>query len=138
MIKKSLNVRPKICIGCRTCELACFFVHRKQDQQMATSRVKIFPNGPEKFIPYICLQCVDAACAKPCPTGAITLNEQTGAIEIREQKCIRCGACEIACPFGNIFVDREEKSVFKCDLCGGDPACAKFCPSGALKYEALP
>ena len=127
---KVLKVTPNICTGCRTCELACSFAH-----QMATSRIQVTPTAPEKFIPYLCLQCVDAACARPCLTRAITLNEETGAVEIDELKCIRCGACEIACPFGNIFVDRREKNVFKCDLCRGDPKCAKFCPSGALKYE---
>ena len=86
-------------------------------------------------MPYICLQCVDAACTKPCPTGAITLDDELGGIRINEQRCIKCGACEAACPFGNIFMDRENKEVFKCDLCMGDPKCTKFCPSGALTFR---
>ena len=27
------------------------------------------------------------------------------------------------------------KKVFKCDLCGGDPKCVKYCPGGALSFE---
>ena len=25
--------------------------------------------------------------------------------------------------------------TFKCDLCGGDPKCVKYCPGGALSFE---
>ena len=27
---------------------------------------------------------------------------------------------------------RKERRVFKCDLCGGDPKCAAFCPTQAI------
>jgi Fe-S-cluster-containing hydrogenase component 2 len=40
----------------------------------------------------------------------------------------------IACPFGAISVDPLNHEVVKCDLCLGDPACSKFCPTGAIEY----
>ena len=43
----------------------------------------------------------------------------------------------MVCPFGNITYDEQEAKIIKCDLCGGDPACAKFCPSGAVAFEEV-
>jgi len=42
-----------------------------------------------------------------------------------------------ACQFGMIRIDPETKQAFKCDLCGGDPQCAKWCPTGAITVKKL-
>jgi Fe-S-cluster-containing hydrogenase component 2 len=42
--------------------------------------------------------------------------------------------CTIACPFGTINYNQDTGKVQKCDLCAGDPACAKACPTGAITY----
>ena len=31
-------------------------------------------------------------------------------------------------------IDADSGKVIKCDLCGGDPACAQACPTGAITY----
>ena len=41
-----------------------------------------------------------------CPVGAFTYNEKTKRIEIDNEKCISCGACEKTCPIGAIGVAR--------------------------------
>jgi Fe-S-cluster-containing hydrogenase component 2 len=46
--------------------------------------------------------------------------------------------CAIACPFGNITIEPVILNVIKCDLCNGDPVCAKFCPSKALEFATHP
>ena len=33
-----------------------------------------------------------------------------------------------------MFYNPDTHKAFKCDLCGGDPACVKSCPTGALEY----
>ena len=33
------------------------------------------------------------------------------------------------------IINVETNIVSKCDLCGGDPACVKLCPSGAITYQ---
>jgi Fe-S-cluster-containing hydrogenase component 2 len=38
------------------------------------------------------------------------------------------------CPFGAIGFDIVSKRVIKCDLCDGDPECAKVCFYGAIEY----
>jgi Fe-S-cluster-containing hydrogenase component 2 len=52
-------------------------------------------------------------------------------------RCVKCMACVAACPFGCALVDEVHDEVVKCDLCKGDPACARFCPTKALRYTRL-
>jgi len=52
-------------------------------------------------------------------------------VEVDSSRCIGCGACAEACPFGVIHVLRG--IAIKCDLCGGDPECVKHCTPNALK-----
>jgi Fe-S-cluster-containing hydrogenase component 2 len=85
-------------------------------------------------VPVMCMQCEDPACAKVCPVGAISRDEN-GAVVPNPKKCIACKMCISACPMGNISFSTVEKKIVKCNLCGGDPNCAKICPSGAIKYE---
>jgi Fe-S-cluster-containing hydrogenase component 2 len=42
--------------------------------------------------------------------------------------------CVMACPFGNISYSRVTKTAFKCDQCGGDPECVKWCPTQAIEF----
>ncbi len=57
---------------------------------------------------------------------------QNGVVLVDEEKCTACGTCERSCPFEVIRIREVAK---KCDLCGGDPVCVKFCPYGAIRYE---
>lgn len=131
---KQLIVTPERCTGCRTCELACAFAHG-ESFHFAKPRVAHVHFPDDRHITMLCLQCEEAACAKVCAADAIVRNEATGAVEILEERCIKCMACRSACPFGNILTDEEGTGVLKCDLCGGDPACARFCPTETLVYR---
>lgn len=76
-----------------------------------------------------------------CPVeGAMVVDEKTGARLIEESRCTGCGECAEACPYnkeGTIIVANTKRGVYvKCDLCGGDPQCASFCPTGALKVRS--
>ncbi len=128
---KTYTVIPKNCTGCRTCEVACAAAKGK-DGVMGRSRIKITDMGDAKYIQLNCLQCVNAACMTVCPTAALVRNESTGAVEHLPERCIACGLCAAACPFGHIYFTEKEPVPLKCDLCGGDPACVKFCPHKAL------
>jgi pyruvate formate lyase activating enzyme len=50
-----------------------------------------------------------------------------------ERKCIRCLACQQACPVDAIFEDAQGLHIdrSKCTLCG---ACVEACPSQAMSY----
>jgi ferredoxin len=51
--------------------------------------------------PEACTGCT--ACAKPCPTGAIT-GEARKTHVIDDDKCIRCGVCRDVCRFNAVEV----------------------------------
>lgn len=127
-------VTPDLCIGCRTCELACSFAHTVNGKP-GHSRISII-EGTQKdqWIPVVCLQCDDPACVKSCLVDALKLNPLTGAIELNQEKCVKCMACVAACPFGCSLLDGQHNLIVKCDLCGGDPVCAHFCPTKALRF----
>jgi Fe-S-cluster-containing hydrogenase component 2 len=131
---KKLLIKPTLCTGCRTCEIACAFSHPLRGTP-GTSAIRAFAiNPPDTGIPVVCLQCDSAACVVVCPTAALVRDDKTGAVVYRDERCIKCHACATACPFGNITYDQADR-VIKCDLCGGDPRCAQFCPTQTLVYR---
>jgi len=133
-MKGTLIVSPDKCTGCRTCELACAVSHGRQ-MMPARSRVRAFSLSETRHIPILCLQCDDAACVRICPVEALALDEEIGAVRVDTDRCVHCMNCVPACPFGNIYPDPSTGDIVKCDLCGGNPICAQFCPTGALRFE---
>lgn len=87
---------------------------------------------------FFCRQCDEPECLNGCPVdGAITADSRTGVISIVDDLCIGCGICAGACPYNSektvLKFNPSKKVFFKCDLCGGTPACVEICPTGALK-----
>jgi len=133
-MEKVLTITPSRCTACRTCELACSFKHSRNGTP-GIARIRAFMFGEGRNQVVTCFQCDEAACVKVCPVSALSRNEQTGAIEVNELRCIGCGLCAVACPFGHMNQDRVNHLAIKCDLCGGEPACAAFCPTRALEFK---
>jgi Fe-S-cluster-containing hydrogenase component 2 len=135
-MQKTLIITPSRCTACRTCELACSFRHAGDHGTAGISRIRAFLFGEGKNQIVTCFQCDEAACVKVCPVDALARNESTGAIDVNEGRCIGCGLCSIACPFGHMTHERGTGIAVKCDLCNGvDPACAAFCPTKTLEYR---
>lgn len=127
---KYLLVHPERCTGCGRCELWCSLVKRGV-QNPAKSLVRILADGALN-VPVVCVQC--GLCESACSTGAIIRDKATGAVVIREEKCIGCKRCIGICPIGIISFDKEAGIARKCDLCGGTPACVEHCPENAIEY----
>lgn len=132
-MEKTIVLQPEKCLGCRTCELICSFSRAKEFNPQKSAVSDISYDTAMLCVPIMCTQCEDAACAAICPVKAIARDEW-GAMKIDEKKCIGCKMCISACPLGNMALDSGK--VFKCTLCGGDPQCAKYCPSGAIEYKS--
>ncbi len=133
-MQKALYLDAEKCTGCLQCEMACSYEHEGVFNPSKSS-IKIFSLHDEgRFVPYTCTQCAEAWCLHACPVDAIVENKVTGAKAVREDVCVGCKVCTIACPFGDVNYDRVTKTVVKCDLCGGDPECAKACPTEAITY----
>ena len=134
-----LVIQPQHCIGCRACEMACAFSHGQQGQPGASRCLTItLDQKAERYVPMMCLQCDHAACVASCPVEAIQRDERSGVVTVDNEICIRCMACTVACPFGNMHFDPAQQRIHKCDLCrgcGDYPRCAMFCPTDCLSVE---
>ena len=121
------------CTGCRACEIRCSFKHFRVINP-AKSRIRIIKLEEDGInVPIVCNQCDDAFCMKVCPTKAIQEDRVTGARVIDERRCLGCKTCMHACPFGALALT-PDKQLIKCNLCEGDPDCARHCETGALSY----
>ena len=69
-----------------------------------------------------------------CPVNAIAIEPATGAKVVLEDVCVGCHLCTIACPYGTVFTLPGTNKASKCNLCGGNPACATACPTGAIEW----
>ncbi len=85
-----------------------------------------------------CVLC--GTCAKFCPTGAITLEEETAKID--KDACMGCGACMNVCSENAIELERELGPVIKTknllinqEDCVACQMCEEGCPTGAIKLE---
>ncbi len=93
-----------------------------------------------------CRNCVAHYCIKACPKGAISIVN--GKSFIDQTKCIKCGKCKSACPYGAIIhktrpcasacgikaissdeFGRASIDTEKCVACG---QCMSACPFGAI------
>jgi anaerobic carbon-monoxide dehydrogenase iron sulfur subunit len=120
------------CTGCRTCLMICSLSHdgvcnpELARMQVVAPSMKIFDVQA-----VTCKQCEGPECLWACPTGALRVDPKTGARVIDAATCIGCQLCLKACPQypdSPIRFDPDAKKCVKCDLCGGDPLCVKFCP----------
>jgi carbon-monoxide dehydrogenase iron sulfur subunit len=135
MMNRMLAVDYEKCTGCRNCEIACS-VHQVQASNPAKSAVRIVKWARKWLnVPVVCQQCEEPACANMCPVQAIARDAATDAMIVDSELCVGCQMCIVACPFGAVVLDRDQRQAIKCDLCGGvEPWCVRFCAPGALTY----
>jgi Fe-S-cluster-containing dehydrogenase component len=91
-------------------------------------------------VPVICMHCEQPTCAEVCPADAIKRTADGVVQSARKPRCIACGNCVLACPFGVPEVFEGPDIMMKCDMCydrtsvGKKPMCATVCPSQALFF----
>ena len=158
------------CIGCGRCMEACktennvprepfFFrtwVERyvvKTDDTLIVQNIGVGPAQPAEsinewdtlrsfFVPKLCNQCEHPPCAQVCPVGA-TFSTQEGVVIIDATRCIGCGYCIQACPYGARYLRPDTRTADKCTLCyhriskGLLPACVEVCPTQARVFGDL-
>ena len=130
----SLKIIPDKCTGCMQCELACSWVQTGSFQpSRSVIRVNVF-DEEASYAPFTCVQCDEAWCMNACPVNAIAVDPVTKAKVVLDSVCVGCHLCTIACPFGTVFTLPVADTASKCNLCGGQPACATACPTGAIEW----
>ena len=141
MLDATLFIDPGRCIGCQACVAAC----RECDSHRGKSMIHLDyldPGSSAAAMPTVCMHCQDpvAPCAEVCPADAILVDDNGVVLSAAKDRCIACGNCVHACPFGVPKLDVLEALQYKCDLCydrtsqGRAPMCATVCPTDAIFY----
>ncbi len=145
------------CIGCRSCEVACGKANnmhvpqvekdgalnkiRKTSEKQLTVVNRFKTSKGEFYVKKQCMHCWQPACASACLTNAMYKTKE-GPIIWREEMCMGCRYCMVACPFEipKYEYNSRNPKVQKCTMCfrrlekGQLPACVETCPRGALTF----
>lgn len=139
------------CIRCRACMVSCKIENKippLQKGRVEHYRIRpveweegSYPDVRRIFIPVMCMNCEKPECLEACPEGAIS-KRADGIVVIDKKKCVACGSCAEACPYGVPFL--LEKAD-KCDFCASSrldkgeekPYCVKSCPGEAMIFGDL-
>lgn len=100
------------CTGCKTCEAACRDYH---DLPLELSYRHVYEleggswsqaadgtwttDSYTYYTSFACSHCTNPACTHVCPTGAMHKDDD-GIVSVDSHRCIGCGYCELACPYG--------------------------------------
>lgn len=149
---KVVVVKPERCVGCLQCRFACAVAHSKScsphaapyETVLSKPRIHIGLSKNKDPFPNKCRHCDPAPCEMACLTKAIFREPSTGTVLINPDRCINCGMCAMACPFGVVryhLYSNNRTAAHKCDQCiarqkdGIGPACVEVCKVGALLFE---
>ena len=168
--RKAVIVDSRRCIGCKGCQVACKAWNKLPAEQTKVSGGEY--TNPTYFSPITwkivhfkeigdydnnqpgtgglkwrmladnCKHCLEPGCVSVCPSGALW-KRSDGPVLYDLDRCIGCGYCEMACPWGIPNFDEEIHSIRKCTMCfdridqGLEPACVATCPTDALQFMTL-
>ncbi len=115
------------CINCFACSVACSHSNHLEVGLNRRKVVTLFDGveGKEKSISISCMHCTDAPCAQVCPVDCFYIRED-GIVLHDKEKCIGCGYCLYACPFGAPQFPKDgafgiKGAMDKCTMCAGGP-----------------
>lgn len=163
------------CVGCHACTIAC---KAEWDVPVEFNRNWVYRLGPSiiegelasTYYPGLCNHCTEPVCVPECPADVVEMTfkdaksgkTQTmevaatwkdpfdGTVQIDKSRCIGCGACVDACPYGARYVNpaltddvSTDGKADKCTYCkprvdqGVLPACVQTCITGARIFGDL-
>ncbi|WP_025323871.1 4Fe-4S dicluster domain-containing protein [Deferrisoma camini] len=150
---KTVVVHPQRCVGCMQCQTACAVAHSRTqtlygavfEEPRPAPRIHVGPGPGNLAFPNKCRHCDPAPCMQACMPAALRRDLPTGAVVVDPSRCINCGMCAMACPFGVIRYRADHRApdrtvAVKCDNCverqkeGRVPACVETCLVGALEF----
>src|SRR5438552_2289846 len=132
-------IDPSRCIGCQAGVQACHECDTHKGESMI--HLEFVDRGrTTQTVPVVCMHCEQPTCAEVCPADAIKRTGDGVVQSARKPRCIACGNCVVACPFGVPELYLDKQLMMKCDMCydrssvGKKPMCATVCPSQALFF----
>ena len=156
------------CVGCHACTIAC---RAEWEVPVPYQRNWVKRLGPTMtddgmaatYYPGLCNHCDKPPCVDECPAEAVDMtftdaktgktktmkvsatwkDPFDGTVQVDKSRCLGCGACADACPYGARYVNpaqadaHSDGKIDKCTLCkprvdqGLVPACVLTCIADA-------
>ncbi len=142
MAREGIYMDTSLCVECHACRLACQLQNQlpPEDTYIKLKFVERgeFPKVAHLICRQSCLHCLQAPCVEVCPAKAVQKSAQTSLTLYDATKCIGCGLCVKACPFG--VPQLKGGKALRCTGCpdltesGKAPACVGTCITNALKF----
>jgi Fe-S-cluster-containing dehydrogenase component len=161
--RKGLLHDSTLCVGCRSCELACTQANGQPPPEPALGDARVFDvrrgvsdrlytvvnryrgaeaGRPAVFRKHQCMHCNEPCCASVCFVGAFTKTRE-GPVYYDASLCVGCRYCVFACPYYALAYEYDRPltpRVVRCTMCydhatgRADPRCAHACPTGAILF----
>jgi formate dehydrogenase iron-sulfur subunit len=152
-----------LCVGCRSCEVACKEVNGLPPVEEPIGDTQVFEtvrrttdtsltvvnrylegsdDSPPVYRKLQCMHCNEPCCATVCPVHAFEKTPE-GPVLYHPELCMGCRYCVMACPYYALayeFDDPLTPRVMRCTMCydrikeGRLPGCAEACPMGAITF----
>ncbi len=139
------------CSGCKACQEACKDKNNLPVGVMWRRVIEVSGGGWTQAgdawtnnvfaynLSLACNHCEHPKCAGVCPTDAYIIRPD-GIIYIDPAKCMGCGYCAWACPYGAPQYNSQQGQMTKCNFCfdsieaGLPPSCVAACPLRVLNF----
>jgi formate dehydrogenase iron-sulfur subunit len=152
-----------LCVGCRSCEVACKEVNDLPPVEGPVDDPKVFDtvrrttdtsltvvnkyveatdDRPPVYRKLQCMHCNEPCCATVCLVHAFEKTPE-GPVLYHPELCMGCRYCVMACPYYALAYQYEDPltpKVMRCTMCydrikdGKLPGCAEACPMGAITF----
>jgi len=144
MQNKIITMDQDRCISCRACEVHCKLKNKAplgvRLGQLTTVGPVRMGGGPKIMSMWMpCYHCKTPWCMAACPAGAMR-KRKDGLVYVKQDRCVGCKACILACPWSVPQYNESTGTVMKCDYCmdrldrGLEPACVAACTAHALSF----
>ena len=152
-----------LCVGCRSCEVACKKVNELPPVEAPVGDAEIFDavrrttdtsltvvnryfeadgDQPAVYRKLQCMHCNEPCCATVCLVQAFEKTPE-GPVLYHPELCMGCRYCVMACPYNALAYEYDDPltpKVMRCTMCydrikeGLLPGCAEACPMGAITF----